>query len=309
MINNMNNMEMINLMMNGMVNPTMNNPMMINPMINGMINPMMNSPMTNGMINPMMNNTNPYPYMPKVVNPYMNQQMANLYMIPQNPYATNPAMTTSINIEGVNGQIQAIPNFIQNEFQNLNSIEELKKKLEKSQVLRKECRDFTFILSNTDGIYFLFKRKNKEWINQFSKKLWNNTKYEFICENKVIFIPNIGNFIDKNILDNDIAYFLINKISPYFFIKKINKEDYLKINDQILCINTDNLLEKIEKYEPSYFFISPEKNKLIQDFTSALSDDNFLFVDEKTKKTYSYDSLPKLKELENHLEEVKDYVR
>lgn len=240
-------------------------------------------------------------------------------MMPPNPYVpTNPMLGTTnmvsyqlqppLNIGGINGEIQATPNFIQSGCQNLDSVEELKKKLEKNLVLKKECKDFTFIISNTKGIYIFFKRNNKEWIEKFSRKLWANMKPELICENKVIFIPLIYTYIEKNITNEEIIYFLTNNIQTNFFIKKINKEDYLKINGQILCINSDNLLEKIESYECSYFFKTPEGNQLTQNFYLAINNDSYLFIDEKTKKIYSYDSLPKLKELENHLEEVKDYV-
>lgn len=240
-------------------------------------------------------------------------------MMPPNPYVSSSPMleTTNMvsyqlqppmNIGGINGQIQTTPNFIQSGCQNLDSVEELKKKLEKNLVLKKECKDFTFIISNTKGIYIFFKRNNKEWIEKFSRKLWANMKPELICENKVIFIPLIYTYIEKNITNEEIIYFLTNNIQTNFFIKKINKEDYLKINGQILCINSDNLLEKIESYECSYFFKTPEGNQLTQNFYLAINNDSYLFIDEKTKKIYSYDSLPKLKELENHLEEVKDYV-
>lgn len=240
-------------------------------------------------------------------------------MMPPNSYVpTNPMLGTTnmvsyqlqppMNIGGINGQIQATPNFIQSGCQNLDSVEELKKKLEKNLVLKKECKDFTFIISNTEGIHIFFKRNNKEWIEKFSRKLWANMKPELICENKVIFIPLIYTYIEKNITNEEIIYFLTNNIQTNFFIKKINKEDYLKINGHILCINSDNLLEKIESYECSYFFKTPEGNQLTQNFYLAINNDSYLFIDEKTKKIYSYDSLPKLKELENHLEEVKDYV-
>ena len=240
-------------------------------------------------------------------------------MMPPTPYvSTSPMLETTsmvsyqlqppMNIGGINGQIQATPNFIQSGCQNLDSVEELKKKLEKNSVLKKECKDFTFIISNTEGIYIFFKRNNKEWIEKFSRKLWANMKFTLICENEAIFIPLTYLNIEKNITDEEIIYFLTNNLQSNFFIKKINKEDYLKINGQILCINSDNLLEKIESYECSYFFKTPEGNQLTQDFSSSISNDSYLFIDEKTKKTYSYDFLPKLKELENHLEEVKDYV-
>lgn len=133
-------------------------------------------------------------------------------------------------------------------------------------------------------------------------------KFTLICENEAIFIPLTYLNIEKNITDEKIIYFLTNNLQSNFFIKKINKEDYLKIDGQILCINSDNLLEKIESYECSYFFKTPEGNQLTQNFYLAINNDSHLFIDEKTKKTYSYDSLPKLKELENHLEKVKDYV-
>lgn len=240
-------------------------------------------------------------------------------MMPPNPYVpTNPMLGTTnmvsyqlqppMNIGGINGQIQATPNFIQNGCQNLDSVEELKKKLEKNLVLKKECKDFTFIISNTEGIHIFFKRNNRVWIDKFSRKLWANMKLTLICKNEAIFIPLTYPNIEKNITDEEIICFLTNNLQSNFFIKKINKEDYLKINGQILCINSDNLLEKIESYECSYFFKTPEGNQLTQDFSSSISNDSYLFIDEKTKKTYSYDSLPKLKELENHLEEVKDYV-
>lgn len=240
-------------------------------------------------------------------------------MMPPNSYVpTNPMLGTTnmvsyqlqspMNMGGINGQIQATQNFIQSGCQNLDSVEELKKKLEKNLVLKKECKDFTFIISNTKGIYIFFKKNNKEWIEKFSRKLWANMKPELICENKVIFIPLIYTYIEKNITNEEIIYFLTNNIQTNFFIKKINKEDYLKINGHILCINSDNLLEKIENYECSYFFKTPEGNQLTQNFYLAINNDSYLFIDEKTKKIYSYDSLPKLKELENHLEEVKDYV-
>ena len=239
-------------------------------------------------------------------------------MMPPNSYVpTNPIETTSMvsyqlqppmNIGGINGQIQATQNFIQSGCQNLDSVEELKKKLEKNSVLKKECKDFTFIISNTGDIYIFFKRNNRKWIEKFSRKLWANMKLSLICENKAIFIPLTYPNIEKNITDEEIICFLTNDLQSNFFIKKINKEDYLKINGQILCINSDNLLEKIESYECSYFFKTPEGNQLTQNFYLAINNDSYLFIDKKTKKTYSYDSLPKLKELENHLEEVKDYV-
>lgn len=240
-------------------------------------------------------------------------------MMPPNPYVSSSPMleTTNMvsyqlqppmNIGGINGQIQATPNFIQNGCQNLDSVEELKKKLEKNLVLKKECKDFTFIISNTEGIHIFFKRNNRVWIDKFSRKLWANMKLTLICKNEAIFIPLTYLNIEKNITDEEIIYFLTNNLQSNFFIKKINKEDYLKIGGQILCINSDNLLEKIESYECSYFFKTPEGNQLTQNFYLAINNDSYLFIDEKTKKTYSYDSLPKLKELENHLEEVKDYV-
>jgi hypothetical protein len=239
-------------------------------------------------------------------------------MPPNSCVPTNPMLKTTnmgscqlqppMNMGGINGQIQATANFTQSGCQNLDSVEELKKKLEKNSVLKKECKDFTFIISNTDGIYIFFKRNNRKWIEKFSRKLWANIKLTLICENEAIFIPLTYPNIEENITDEEIIYFLTNDLQSNFFIKKINKEDYLKINGQILCINSDNLLEKIESYECSYFFKTPEGNQLTQDFSSAINSDSYLFIDEKTTKTYSYDLLPKLKELENHLEEVKDYV-
>ena len=240
-------------------------------------------------------------------NPYGQMQIPYV-PINQSTSMVSHQLQPPMNILGTNGQIQATPNFMQSGCQNLDYIEELKKKLEKNPVLKKECKDFTFIISNTNGIYIFFKRNNKEWIEKFSRKLWKDMKFELIYENKVIFIPLIYTYIEKNITDEEIIYFLTNNIQTNFFIKKINKEDYLKINGQILCRNSDNLLEKIETYEYSYFLQTPEGNQLTQDLYSAINNDSYLFIDEKTKKTYSYDFLPKLKELENHLEEVKDYV-
>ena len=142
-------------------------------------------------------------------NPYGQMQIPYV-PINQSTSMVSHQLQPPMNILGTNGQIQATPNFMQSGCQNLDYIEELKKKIKKNPVLKKECKDFTFIISNTNGIYIFFKRNNKEWIEKFSRKLWKDMKFELIYENKVIFIPLIYTYIEKNITDEEIIYFLTN---------------------------------------------------------------------------------------------------
>ena len=314
---------------NPMMGTAMSNPMGMpnNQMMNGYnmmgqqytnpMNPMMTQQYGMTQQNPMMQGYNQY-----------NQFGYNQYGMPINPMMnkpTVPAQMSMVNNYGYNQYGMPInqQNPIANQFGMVNQIlthnggindptlvskQELIKKVEKDLLLKKECKDFTFIVTRTNEIYIFFKRRNKEWIKKFSGTLWNGCHIKIICEGDVVYIPLAVNPCEKPISNDELLIFL-EKLRPNFFLKKIVRSDFIKINGQIICINSDNLLEKYEKYEFSYFFISPEKNKLVQDFCNALTNDEYLFIDEKTQTRYSLDSLPRLKALEDHFEEVKDYER
>ena len=294
-----NSMARTNPMMSSSVmNPQMG---MMNPQL-GMTQPNMN--MMNGYANGynqynnfgMQTPTNPMMGRPSVPGqmPAPNNSAYNNYGMPMNQtnqmanqYGMIPQQTTMMNQTPVSKQ-------------------ELMEKLEKDLPRKKECKDFTFIVTRTNETYIFFKRRNTEWIKKFSWTLWNGWDIKFICEGDVIYIPLAVNSYEEFISDNELLIFL-EKLRPNFFLKKLVRSDFIKINDEIFCINSDNLLEKYEKYEPSYFFVSPEKNKLVQDFCNALNNDSYLFIDEKTQQKHSFDSLPRLKALEDHFEEIKDY--
>ena len=270
-------------------------------------------------INPMMNK-------PTVPGQMVNNFGYNQYGMPINPMMnkpTVPAQMSMVNNYGYNQYGMPInqQNPIANQFGMVNQIlthngginnptlvskQELIEKVEKDLFLKKECKDFTFIVTRTSGIYIFFKRRNKKWIKKFSGTLWNGCHIKIICEGDVVYIPLAVNPCEKPISNDELLIFLEN-LRPNFFLKKLVRSDFIKINDQIFCTNSDNLLEKYEKYEPSYFFISPEKNKLVQDFCNALTNDEYLFIDEKTQTRYSLESLTRLKALEDHFEEVKDH--
>jgi hypothetical protein len=268
------------------MNPMMNNSMMMNqtPLYNNGMN-MMNSMYQNSMMNQANMNMCQNQMMNTSINPMMGQQFE---MMPQNHTVNQTPL--------YNGGINATP----------VSKQELIKKVEKDLLLKKECKDFIFIVTQTNEIYIFFKRRNKEWIKKFSGILWNGCHIKIICEGDVVYIPLAVNSYEEFISDNELLIFL-EKLRPNFFLKKLVRSDFIKINDEIFCINSDNLLEKYEKYEPSYFFVSPEKNKLFQDFCNALNNDDYLFIDEKTQNKCPLDSLPRLKALEDHFEEIKDY--
>lgn len=347
--NSMNMYGQVNPMANQMnmyQNPMMNNRMPMastNPMMgqqfemngyNGMMNQtslynngmnMMNSMCQNSMMNQpnmnMMNGYNQYnnygmqtPTNPMMGRPTMPLQMPgvnnyayNNYGMPMNQtnqmanqYGMMPQQTTMMNQTPLYSGGMNDPTPV--------SKQELIKKVEKDLLLKKECKDFTFIVTRTNETYIFFKRRNKEWIKKFSGTLWNGCDIKIICEGDVVYIPLAVNSYEEFILDNELLIFL-EKLRPNFFLKKLVKSDFIKINGQIICINSDNLLEKYEKYDHSYFFISSERNQLVQDFSNALTNDDYLFIDEKTKRRNTFDSLPRLKELENYFEEVKDYEK
>ena len=311
---------------NPMMGTAMSNPMGIpnNQMMNGMN--MMGQQYTNPMMAPQYGMAQPN--MMQGYNQY-NQFGYNQYGMPAN----NP-MNPMMNKPAVPGQM--VNNFGYNQYNNYGmpmnqtnqmanqygmipqqttmmnqtpvSKQELMEKLEKDLPRKKECKDFTFIMTRTNETYIFFKRRNKEWIKKFSGTLWNGCDIKIICEGDVVYIPLAVNSYEEFILDNELLIFL-EKLRPNFFLKKLVKSDFIKINGQIICINSDNLLEKYEKYDHSYFFISSERNQLVQDFSNALTNDDYLFIDEKTKRRNTFDSLPRLKELENYFEEVKDYEK
>lgn len=287
---------------NPMMGTAMSNPMGIpnNQMMNGMN--MMGQQYTNPMMAPQYGIAQPNMNM---MNGYANgyNQYNNFGMPPVATQSTmsvmNPTAASMVNQPAHNREIND-PTPV--------SKQELIKKVEKDLLLKKECKDFTFIVTRTNEIYIFFKRRNKEWIKKFSGTLWNGCDIKIICEGDVVYIPLAVNSYEEFILDNELLIFL-EKLRPNFFLKKLVKSNFIKINGQIICINSDNLLEKYEKYDHSYFFISSERNQLVQDFSNALTNDDYLFIDEKTKKRNTFDSLPRLKELENYFEEVKDYEK
>ena len=308
-----------------MANPQMmyqNQMTRTNPMMSvaGM-NPQMEMNQQYGMAQPNMNMMNGYNqynnYGMQTPNPMMGRPTMPLQMPGVNNYAYNnygmPMNQTNqmANLYGMMPQQTTMMNQTPLYSGGMNdptpvSKQELIKKVEKDLLLKKECKDFTFIVTRTNEIYIFFKRRNKEWIKKFSGTLWNGCDIKIICEGDVVYLPLAVNSYEEFILDNELLIFL-EKLRPNFFLKKLVKSDFIKINGQIICINSDNLLEKYEKYDHSYFFISPERNQLVQDFSNALTNDDYLFIDEKTKKRNTFDSLPRLKELENYFEEVKDY--
>ena len=85
----------------------------------------------------------------------------------------------------------------------------------------------------------------------------------------------------------------------YEFIYEENKEEYHGIIDLLLIKENENIIVDYKlkhTTDEAYLKQLNGYKKYIENITK------------KTTKTYSYDLLPKLKELENHLEEVKDYV-
>lgn len=187
-------------------------------------------------------------------------------------------------------------------------LENLKKE---NCILHKICNDFEILISQENFSTYLIvhifsKRNNTKHFKNLIYNLYECFKPIFIFEDKVAYFMLQGVF-NKEISDDE----LINKLfqlSKDFIVTKIIKDDFIKINNWIIPTSNDNFLEKIEKSDYNFFLKSPEQNQLIQDFSRSLNNDSRLFIDEKTLKTYSYDSLPLLRQLKNHLEEVKDYV-